>query len=128
MMSCIFFQSGYTPLLTACEYQKAEAVEYLLTLPNIDLSVCAEHVPISDDDVPDGLDGEGKGKSALHIAAIHDSGRIAKMLIEKGCPLCIQDLEVSSSYCVLHILLMIFINLHREIQLFMLLVENQAIM
>lgn len=84
------FQSGYSPLLIACEYQKAEAVKFLLELPNINVSVCAEHVS-------DGDDEEVKGKSALHIAAIHDSAEIAEMLIEKGCPLLVQDLEVSGT-------------------------------
>ena len=73
-----------------------EAVEYLLTLPNVDVSACAECVVAVDDgDVPDGSDEGANGKSALHIAAIHDSAKIAEMLIKGGCPLCIQDLEVS---------------------------------
>ena len=73
-----------------------EAVEYLLTLPDVDVSACAECVATVDDgDVPDGSDEGASGKSALHIAAIHDSAKIAEMLIKGGCPLCIQDLEVS---------------------------------
>ena len=75
-------------MLIACEYQKADAVRYLLELSDVDVSACAEHVPDSSDE-------EIKGKSALHIAAIHDSAEIAELLIEKGCPLLVQDLEVS---------------------------------
>lgn len=73
-----------------------EAVEYLLTLPDADVSACAESVAAADDgDPPDGSDEGASGKSALHIAAIHDSAKIAELLIEGGCPLCVQDLEVS---------------------------------
>ena len=70
-------------------------MEYLLTLHTIDVSACAECVPADDGDLPDGSDGGVNGKSALHIAAIHDSVKIAEMLIESDCPLCVQDLEVS---------------------------------
>ena len=58
------------------------------------MTACAERVPVSEGD---DVDVDAEGKSALHIAAIHDSVEIAKMLIEKGCPLLIQDLEVSTS-------------------------------
>lgn len=81
-------------MLIACEYQKIEAVQCLLEYPNIDVTACAERVPVSEGD---DVDVDAEGKSALHIAAIHDSVEIAKMLIEKGCPLLIQDLEVSTS-------------------------------
>ena len=86
-------------------------MEYLLTLHTIDVSACAECVPADDDgDVPDGSDGGVNGKSALHIAAIHDSVKIAEMLIESGCPLCVQDLEVSQGTCILcnaHLLMLL---------------------
>ena len=75
-------------MLIACEYQKADAVRYLLELPDVDVSACAEHVPDISAEVV-------KGKSALHIAAIHDNAEIAEVLIKKGCPLLVQDLEVS---------------------------------
>ena len=81
-------------MLIACEYQKTEAVQYLLTLPEINVAVCAERVPVGDDD---SSDVEARGKSALHIASIHDSAEIAEMLIDKGCPLLVQDLEVSQA-------------------------------
>lgn len=78
-------------------------MEYLLTLPDVDVSACAECV-VDDGDVPDGSDEGANGKSALHIAAIHDSAKIAEMLIKGGCPLCIQDLEVKLRFCMLHAL------------------------
>ena len=85
-----------------------EAVEYLLTLSDVNVSACAESVAAVDDGDDDtGPDGSGEGaqggKSALHIAAIHDSAKIAEMLIKGGCPLCVQDLEVSLSFvCCTH--------------------------
>ena len=72
-------QSGYSPLLIACEYQKLKTVKYLATRDDVDVSDFAEE-----------RSGEGDNrrmgeKSALHLAAIHDSPEIAKVLIEKGC-------------------------------------------
>lgn len=77
--------------MIACEYQKDSAVRYLLQLKNIDVSVIA-----AQDSTGDSGDSKVvKRKSALHIAAIHDSVEIAKMLIDSGCPLYEQDHEVS---------------------------------
>ena len=77
-------------------------MEYLLTLPDVDVAACAECVAAVDDgDLPDHSDDGANGKSALHIAAIHDSAKIAELLIKGGCPLCVQDLEVNQGtvYC-----------------------------
>ena len=105
-----------------------EAVEYLLTLPRVDVSACAESVAAAgdDDDAPDGTGEGASGKSALHIAAIHDSAKIADMLIKGGCPLCVQDLEVSLFAAHTHT--DADICLHREIQLSTWPIENQALM
>ena len=88
-----------------------EAVEYLLTLPIVDVSACAECVAVADDvDAPDGSSEGASGKSALHIAAIHDSAKIADILIKGGCPLCVQDLEVRQweVLCAVRTLMLIF--------------------
>ena len=59
------------------------------------MSACAECVAVADEvDAPDGSGEGASGKSALHIAAIHDSAKIADILIKGGCPLSVQDLEV----------------------------------
>lgn len=39
-------------------------------------------------------DGRTGEKSALHLAAVHDSVEIAKVLIEKGCRIDRADLKV----------------------------------
>ena len=85
-----------------------EAVEYLLTLPTVDVSACAECVAVADD--VDGSSEGASGKSALHIAAIHDSAKIADILIKGGCPLSVQDLEVRKweVLCAIHTLMMMF--------------------
>ena len=79
-------------------------MEYLLSLPDVDVSACAECVAAVDNgDAPDRSDEGANGKSGLHIAAIHDSAKIAEMLIKGGCPLCVQDLEVSRGFvCCTH--------------------------
>ncbi len=64
-------------MLTACEYQKVDAVHYLVGRSDVDVS---DFVVESSDE--GGRTGE---KSALHIAAIHDSEEIAKALLDKGC-------------------------------------------
>ena len=75
-------QAGYTPLLAACEYQNVAAAQLLLD-HGADASLCAK----------DGDDQEGK-KSGLHVAAIHDSKDIAKLLLDKECPIDTKDSEV----------------------------------
>lgn len=72
-----------------------EAVEYLLTLSNIDMLACATWLATDDGDAADGSDEAATGKSALHIAAIHDSVKIAELLINMCFPLCKQDSKVS---------------------------------
>ena len=67
-----------------------DVVRCLLKLANIDVSVCA-----GQESVGDGDDSVMViGKTALHIAAIHDSMEIADMLVQRGCPLNVQDAEV----------------------------------
>ncbi len=84
-------------------------MEYLLTLSSVDVSACAECVAAVDDaDAPDGSGEGASGKSALHIAAIHDSAKIADMLIKGGCPLCVQDLEVSGGFVCCNTLMLMF--------------------
>ena len=68
-------QSGYTPLLVTCEYQRKDMVEYLLSLPKVDPSASTS------------MDGSEEGNTGLHIAAIHDSPDIADLLIHRGCPI-----------------------------------------
>ena len=75
IIMCTFQQSsGYTPLMVACEYQKIEIVEFLLQVEGVDCKACAVK-----------SDREG-GKTGLHITAIHDSVRLAHILITAGCP------------------------------------------
>ncbi len=40
-------------------------------------------------------DGSNGKKTGLHIAAFHDSAGIAQLLLAHGCPLDIQDADVS---------------------------------
>ncbi len=90
-------QSGYTPLLCACQYQKAETVRALLGLPeesSPELGIPPGGVRIdlyATDTTKDGAVGLMSG---LHIAAIHDSYEIASALLLKGCSLDIADAEV----------------------------------
>ena len=73
-------------MLTACEYQKVDAVHYLVGRSDVDVS---DFVVESSDE--GGRTGE---KSALHIAAIHDSEEIAKALLDKGCKANRKDIMV----------------------------------
>ena len=75
-------QAGYTPLLTACEYQNEAAVKLLIS-HGANASLCAK-----DDDE------KGGEKSGLHVAAIHDAKDIAKLLLDKKCPIDTKDSEV----------------------------------
>ena len=82
-MMCTSLQSsGYTPFLVACEYKKVEIVEFLLQVEGVDCKACAVK-----------SDREG-GKTGLHIAAIHDSVKLARILIREGCPPAALDEQV----------------------------------
>ncbi len=84
----ICFQAGYTPLLMACEYQRVATVKCLVEQPVVDLSAF----------VQEDKHGKTGEKSALHIAAIHDSSEIAKTLINKGCKIDRKDINVRTIY------------------------------
>lgn len=90
MIHIFYFQCGYTPLLTACEYQMIDIVRYLAKIPDVNFSVCC-----ADQDNP-GADEEDwrGGMTGLHLAAIHDSPEIASLLIEMGCPINTQNEQV----------------------------------
>jgi len=89
---------GYTPVLTACEYQKIDVVRYLAEIAEVNFSVCCA-------DQHSGTDEEGRqgGMTGLHLAAIHDSPEIASLLIEKGCPINSLDKEVNNTEYVSHV-------------------------
>ena len=82
----ISLQCNYTPLLMACEYKKEEIMEYLFSLPDFDVTTTTNSQ----------LDTEltERGRTALHIAAAHNSLNIVKLLIQKRCPLTKQDEKV----------------------------------
>ena len=88
--------------MTACEYKKVNIVKYLLSLTGVDIAVVATS-ELSDIETTD--ESRQRGRTALHIAAAHNSAEIVGMLIEKKCPLSIQDNKVSSYYygCVIHL-------------------------
>ena len=88
--------------MTACEYKKVDIVKYLLSLADVDIAVVATS-ELSDIETTD--KSRQRGRTALHIAAAHNSAEIVGMLIEKKCPLSIQDNEVRSNYyvCVIHL-------------------------
>ena len=81
-------QAGYSPFLKACEYQKLKTVEYLASRDDVDVSDFAKERTGEGEDVRTGE------KSALHLAAIHDSHEIARVLVEKGCKMDRIDIEV----------------------------------
>ena len=81
---------GYSPLLTACDYQNVKTVKYLAGRSDVDFSDFAEEI------LGEG-DTERRGqRSGLHISAIHDSHEIAAILVEKGCKIDLKDLKVLS--------------------------------
>ncbi len=66
-----------------------DAANYLVGRSDVDVS---DFVEESSDD------GERTGeKSALHIAAIHDSAEIAKALLDKGCKADRKDIMVCNN-------------------------------
>ena len=79
---------GYSPLLTACDYQNVKTVKYLAGRSDVDFSDFAEEILGEGDE-------ERRGqRSGLHISAIHDSHEIAAILVEKGCKIDLKDLMV----------------------------------
>ena len=77
--------------MTACEYRKADIVKYLLDdLGDIIVSAMTPSMSSTKATVEDQL----RGRTALHIAAAHNSVDILDMLIKKNCPLAIQDEHV----------------------------------
>lgn len=79
-------QCDHTPLSTACEYRKEDVVEHLLALPDVDVSTVTTE--------PTDLESEVRERTALHIAAAHNSIKIVQLLIKKKHPLTIQDKKV----------------------------------
>ena len=85
-------QCGYTPLMTACEYKNVDIVNYLLSDLGDVVSVAAMAPSTSGTEAS--TENRHRGRTALHIAAAHNSVDIVEMLIEKKCPLAIQDMNV----------------------------------
>ena len=83
-----FVQCDHTPLSTACEYRKEDIVQYLLTLPDVDVATVTTE--------PTDHESEARERTALHIAAAHNSINIVKLLIEKEHPLTVKDENVSN--------------------------------
>ena len=86
----------------ACEYKKEEIVQYLLSLPDVDVATTASN---QSDTEPTDPDSHERGRTALHIAAAHNSLDTVKLLIEKDCPQIIQDKHVrfrNSTYMYTH--------------------------
>ena len=71
----------------ACEYKKEEIVQYLLSLPDVDFAITTDTEPADPD-------SHERGRTALHIAAAHNSLDTVKLLVEKDCPQIIQDKHV----------------------------------
>lgn len=86
----MLLQCQYTPLLTACEYKKVDIVNFLLHLPNIDISIAMSDLSGTEATIK----GHPRGRTALHIAAAHNSVDIVDILIKKECPLSVQDQNV----------------------------------
>lgn len=65
----------------ACEYSKEEVVQYLLEdqelKPLVDVYACTTRM-----------------NTGLHLAAIHDTDAVARLLIKGGCPMDAQDANV----------------------------------
>ncbi|XP_065910258.1 uncharacterized protein [Dysidea avara] len=66
-----YTEKGYTPLLLACDFQKLNILKFLL---NHDL--ISEIATTTKD-----------GKTALHLAALHDSVEIVQLLLSKDFPI-----------------------------------------
>ena len=79
--------------MTACEYRKTEIVKYILNDLGDVVSAMAPTLSSTEAIAEDHL----RGRTALHIAAAHNTVDILDMLIKK-CPLAIQDEHVR---CVL---------------------------
>jgi ankyrin repeat protein len=84
--SSYILQSGYTPFLVACEYQKLEMMRYFMQLPGVDIEACCHGA-------------EGMGATGLHLAAYHNALGVAELLIEAGCRLDAVDKNVSPLLC-----------------------------
>ena len=83
-----------------------DVVRYLLQLAHIDVSVCAGQESVGASDASSLR--VVTGKSAVHIAAIHNSVDIAEMLIKlkSGCPLNVQDAEVGQKFARITIMVL----------------------
>ena len=75
----------------ACEYDNEEIIKFLLELED------PEHEPLVEVDACTEVNDEGTGiNTGLHLAAIHDTDAVAKVLIKKGCPIDAKDAKVGS--------------------------------
>ena len=75
----------------ACEYDNEEIIKFLLELED------PEHEPIVEVDACTEVNDEGTGvNTGLHLAAIHDTDAVAKILIKKGCPIDAKDAKVGT--------------------------------
>jgi len=90
-------QRGYTPLLTACEYQRIDIVRHLAKIAEVNFAACCAGQDSDTDE-----EGRQGGMMGLHLAAIHDSPEIASLLIEKGCPIDALDEKVNNTDYVYH--------------------------
>ncbi|XP_065910261.1 uncharacterized protein [Dysidea avara] len=68
---CHFTKKGFTPLLTACYYQKVEILRFLLEHDQVS-EIAAVTVDC---------------KTGLHLAAMHDSVEVAQLLLNKDFPM-----------------------------------------
>ena len=78
--------------MTACEYKKVDIVDYLLNDLGDTLSIAAMAPSTRGTEVS--VKHRQRGRTALHIAAAHNSVDIIEMLIDKECPPAIQDRHV----------------------------------
>lgn len=67
-------------------------MQYLLSLPDVNVVTTSSQL----DTEPSDPDNRERERTALHIAAAHNSLNIVKLLIEKGHPLTITDEKVSN--------------------------------
>ena len=84
---CISLQCEHTPLSTACEYKKEDVVQYLLSLPDVDVATATND-----------FESEERRRTPLHIAAAHNSLAIVKLLTEKEHSLTIKDKSVRQNF------------------------------